>query len=275
MNRIRPPRFAHAWLLVATILFVAPLALMVLSSLKTPDQLAENPHALFPSEWRFSNYSDAMSAMPFWQYLRNSLLLAGGSVAGSLISCSMAAYAFARLEWRGRRVLFAVLIATMLLPWHVTMIPRFLLLKQLGLYNSLYALILPTLLGDAFYIFLLHQFFRSIPRELSEAALLDGLSEWGIFWRIILPLSRPALATIALFQFLAAWNDFGGPLLYLSDPREFPLAYGLERFVSSYSDQTHLLLAATTVFIAPVVVLFFLVQRMFVERAGSGSREAL
>jgi multiple sugar transport system permease protein len=162
-------------------------------------------------------------------------------------------------------VLFAVLIATMLLPWHVTMIPRFLLLRELGLYNSLAALIVPTLLGDAFYIFLLRQFFLTIPEELSEAARIDGLGEWGIYRRIVLPLSVPALATVALFQFVHAWNDFSGPLLYLSDVEKFPLAYGLEQFVSSYADQTHLLLAASVLFALPIVVLFFFTQRTYLR----------
>jgi multiple sugar transport system permease protein len=162
-------------------------------------------------------------------------------------------------------VLFGTLIATMLLPWHVTMIPRFVLLRDLGLYNSLGALVVPTFLGDAFSIFLLRQFFLTIPEELSEAARLDGCSEWSVFWRIVLPLSKPALATVALFQFIAAWNDFSGPLIYLSDPSRFPLAYGLEQFVSSYSSQTNLLMAAAVLFTLPIVVLFFLTQRTFLK----------
>jgi multiple sugar transport system permease protein len=265
MSTQRPPRLAQPVLLITAALFACPLLLMVLSSLKPPEQLVEDPYTLWPDEWRWSNYADAVTAMPFLRYLRNSLLLALGSVAGSLFSCSLAAYGFARLRWRGRNLLFGVLIATMLLPWHVTMIPRFLLLRELQLYNTLAALILPTFLGDAFYIFLLRQFFLTIPEELSEAARLDGLSEWGIFWRIILPLSRPALATVALFQFVAAWNDFGGPLLYLSDPRKFPLAYGLEQFLSAYSDQTHLLLAASVLFTLPIVLLFLLAQKTFLR----------
>ncbi len=135
----------------------------------------------------------------------------------------------------------------------------------MGLYNSLAALIVPTFFGSAFYIFLLRQFFLTIPHELSEAARIDGLGEWGVFWQIILPLSRPALLTVGLFQWIATWNDFGGPLLYLSDPKKFPLAYGLEQFVSAYSDQTHLLLAAAVLFTLPMVVLFLITQRAFLR----------
>ncbi|MCO6455427.1 MAG: carbohydrate ABC transporter permease [Pirellulaceae bacterium] len=261
----RPPWYAQPLLGLAATLFAAPLLLLVLASLKPPEQLVEDPYALWPRQWQGSNYPRAVSSMPVTRYLRNSLILAAGSVAGSLLSCSLAAYGFARLRWAGRNLLFGVLIATLLLPWHVTMIPRFLLLRELHLYNTLAALILPTFLGDAFFIFLLRQFFRTIPEELSEAARLDGLSEWGIYWRIILPLSRPALATVALFQFIASWNDFSGPLLYLSDPRHFPLAYGLEQFISSYADQTHLLLAAAVLFTLPIVVLFLVAQKVFLQ----------
>ena len=265
MFRTRPPLLLRVLLPLSAALFAAPLVLMVLSSLKSPEELAENPHRILPADLRFENYPQAVASMPYLTYLRNSLLLCAGSVAGSLLSCTLAAYGFARLRWRGRNAMFALAIATMLLPWHVTMIPRFLLISELGLYNSLWALVLPTFLGDAFFIFLLRQFFLTIPEELSEAGRLDGLSEWGVLTHIILPLSKPALATVALFQFIAAWNDFNGPLLYLSDPSKFPLAYGLERFVSSYSDQTHLLLAAAVLFTLPIVVLFLLAQRTFIR----------
>jgi len=242
---------------------------MCLASLKSPAELASNPYTLLPAggvtQWQWTNYYAAVTAMPYLRYMRNSLLLCGGSVAGVVVSCSLVAYGFSRVKWPGRDYVFAVLIGTMLLPWHVTMIPRFLLLAKLGLYDSLLALIAPTLLGDAFYIFLLRQFFLTIPEEISEAARLDGLSEWGVYWRIIMPLSRPALATVALFQFIAAWNDFSGPLLYLRSPEKFPLAYGLERFVSSYGSQTHLLLAAAVLFTLPLIIIFFAAQKTFIQ----------
>ncbi len=238
---------------------------MVLTSLKPAEDLLTDPHRILPTEWRPENYRDAVTSMPYFLYLRNSLLLCAGSVLGTVLSSSLAAYAFARLRWPGRDVLFGVLIATMLLPWHVTMIPRFVLLTQLGLYDSLWSLVGPTFLGDAFSIFLLRQFFLTIPEELSEAARLDGCSEWGIFWRIIVPLSKPALGTVALFQAIAAWNDFSGPLMYLSDPSRFPLAYGLEQFVSAYTSQTNLLMAAAVLFTLPTVALFFLAQNLLTK----------
>ena len=254
-------------------LFATPLVWMLLTSFKTPEELASEPHRLLPRSWRWQNYRDAVTAMPYARYLGNSVLLGLGSALGAVFSSSLVAYAFARLKWRGRDLAFGVLIATMLLPWHVTVIPRFLLIRELGLYNTLGALVLPTFLGDAFFIFLLRQFFLTIPAELSEAARLDGCSELGIYFRIILPLSKPALATVALFQFVAAWNDFSGPLLFLSDPEKFPLAYGVEQFVSAYSTQTHLLMAASVLFTLPIVVLFFFTQRLFVKGiATSGLR---
>jgi multiple sugar transport system permease protein len=266
MSRHRqPPRWGLALLVATAVLFSLPLLWLLVSSVKPATQLTEDPYSLLPSSWQWGNFREAVEAMPYLVYLTNSLILCIGTVVGSVLSCSLVAYGFARLRWRGRRLLFGIVIATMLLPWHVTMIPRFLLFRELGWYNHLTALIAPTFLGDAFFIFLLRQFFLSIPEELSEAARLDGLSEWSIFWRIILPLSKPAIATVALFQFIASWNDFGGPLLYLNDPQQFPLAYGLEQFVSSYSDQTHLLMAAAVLFTLPVIVLFVLAQRTFLE----------
>ncbi|QDS97737.1 L-arabinose transport system permease protein AraQ [Adhaeretor mobilis] len=250
---------------LATALFAIPLVWMVLTSLKTPEQIANAPYSWWPSPLRWENYREAVSAMPFLRYLVNTLVLCLGSVAGTLFSCTLAAYAFARLRFPGRNLLFAVLIATMLLPWQVTMAPRFLLIRELGLYDSLGALIAPTFLGNAFYIFLLRQFFLTIPQDMIEAARMDGASELGILWRIALPLARPALATVALLQFVAAWNNYGGPLLYLNDPQHFPLAYGLERFVSSHSTQTHLLMAAAVLFTLPIVAAFFLAQRLFLR----------
>lgn len=255
----------YAVLGIVASLFAFPLVWMVLSAFKPPEQIAANPYAFWPSTWRWENFGEAVTAIPFGRYLLNTLIICFGSVAGVVISCSLAGYGFARLRWPGRDVLFGVVIITLLLPWHVTMIPRFLLLRELGLYNSLFALILPTFLGDAFSIFLLRQFFLTVPEELCEAARLDGLSEWGVFWRIVLPISRPAIITVALFQFIASWNDFNGPLLYLRDKEKFPLSYGLEQFISSYSDQTHLLLAAAVLFTLPMVALFLAAQRFFIE----------
>ncbi len=255
----------YAMLAAACATFSLPLLVMLSGALKSREQLARDPFSLWPGTPQWSNFSEALESMPFWMYLSNTILLCAGCVAGTTLSCALVAFGLSRVSWPGRRWLFGLVVATMLLPWHITMIPRFVLISEIGLYNSLWAIIVPTFLGDAFYIFLLRQFFLSIPQELLEAGRMDGLSWWGLFWRIMVPLSKPALATVALFQFVQTWNDFGGPLLYLNDPEKFPLAYGLERFVSSYADQTHLLLAAAVLFTLPVIILFFLAQKTFIQ----------
>ncbi len=265
MTTNRPPRWAHLCLLLTTATMAAPLAWMVLTSLKSPEQIASAPYAWWPHPWRWENYAEAVRAIPFLQYFTNSVVLCLGSVAGTLLSCSLVAYGFSRLRWPGRDLVFGLLIATMLLPWQVTMVPRFLVIRELGLYDSLWALVLPKFFGEAFYIFLLRQFFLTVPQEILDAARVDGCSELGILWRIMLPLARPALATVALLETIAAWNDYGGPLLYLNDPERFPLAYGLEQFVSAHSSEMHLLLAAAVLFTLPMVLLFFFAQRMFIR----------
>lgn len=265
MNANRTPRFAHLWLLLATAIMIAPLAWMVLTSLKSPEQIAAAPYSWWPRPWRWENYAEAVAAIPFLRYLVNSIVLCVGSVAGTLVSCSLVAYGFSRLRWPGRDLVFGLLIATMLLPWQVTMVPRFLVIRELGLYDSLWALVLPKFFGEAFYIFLLRQFFLKVPQEMIDAARVDGCSELGVLWRVMLPLARPALATVALLETVAAWNDYGGPLLYLNDPERFPLAYGLEQFVSAHSSEMHLLLAAAVLFTLPMVLLFFFAQRLFVR----------
>lgn len=261
----------HAPLLLVTLVMAGPLVWMVGASLKSDAETRARPAAPWPLDPRPENYAEAVASMPFWRRLGNTLLLCVGSVAGTLVSCSLAAYAFGALRWRGRDATFGLVVATMLLPWQATMIPRFLLMRELGLYDTLTAIVLPTWLGDAFYIFLLRQFFRSIPRELIDAARIDGCGPWGVYTRVALPLAAPALATVALFQFVASWNDYGGPLLYLNDPDKFPLAYGLERFVSAHASETHLLMAAATLFTAPLVVAFLLAQSTFLRGAASSS----
>lgn len=259
----RTPRYAHPLLILLAVGFALPLVWMLFSSFKPPGQLESE---MWPSEWHAENYAQALSAGNFGRYLANSIVLCVLNVLGTLLSCSVVAYGFARLRWPGRDLLFFVLIATMLLPFHVTMLPRFQLFAALGMYNTYWPLVLPSwLAGEAFYVFLLRQFFLTIPEELSEAARLDGAGEWTIFSRIIIPLAWPALATVALFQFLHTWNEFAGPLLYLNDPHKFPLAYALQQFVSAYNTEFGPLMAAAVMFTAPVIVLFFLAQKTFIR----------
>jgi multiple sugar transport system permease protein len=261
----KPPIWAHAALVATAFVFATPIVWMVLTSFKPAEQITGDPHRVLPAEWCWQNYVDAVSTVPYFQYLKNSLVLCTMSVIGTLASCSVVAYGFSRLRWRGRDACFFVLIATMLLPWHVTMVPRFVLLSELGLYNSLAALIAPTFLGDAFSIFLLRQFFLTIPEELSEAARLDGCSEWGVFWRIVLPLSKPALATLGIFVFLFSWNNFLWPLLVINSLEMKTLPLGLAYFLGQYTIYWNLLMVGATITLLPVLIVFFFAQRYFIE----------
>jgi multiple sugar transport system permease protein len=198
-------------------------------------------------------------------YLRNTLVLCIGTVVGAVASSALVAYGFAKIEFAGRGVLFAIMIATMALPGQVTMIPVFSLFRSLGWYGTYLPLIVPAFTASAYYVFLLTQFFRTIPTEMSEAARVDGAGEWTIFRQLVLPLSKPALATCALFQFIGTWNDFLGPLLYVNDPAKYPLSYGLQQFVSHYGGFYAQLMAASTIFTLPIIILFFFAQKTFIQ----------
>lgn len=200
-----------------------------------------------------------------WSYVFNSLYLVVLNVLGSVISCSLVAFAFARLRWPGRDALFVILLATMMLPPQVTMIPVFIIFKNLGWYNTLLPLWTPSFFGAAFFIFLLRQFMKGIPVELEEAAKIDGCGLFGIYWRVILPLMKPALAAVAIFTFIGAWNDFLGPLIYLNDQRLYPLSLGLFDFRTEHNSDFRLLMAAATLMTLPVIAVFFLAQRYFIE----------
>jgi len=262
----------HAALIVLGIPAALPLLWMLSTSLKPDTQVYASSGSggislasLIPHPAVWSNYPKALSTVPFDLYLRNTLTLCAVCVFGAVISSACVAYGFARIPFRGRGLLFALVIATMALPGQVTMIPIFELFRALGWYGSYLPLTVPSFAGAPFYIFLLCQFFKTLPDDMSEAARLDGAGEFGIFTRLVLPLSKPALATCALFQFLGTWNDFLGPLLYVNDPRKYTLAYGLQQFMSAYGGQWTQLMAASIVFTLPIIVLFFFAQRTFIQ----------
>ncbi|HOX38242.1 MAG TPA: carbohydrate ABC transporter permease [Candidatus Brocadiia bacterium] len=272
----------HAVLIILAVPFTMPLIWMISTSLKTKEQIFPNEVVTsisgFLAEWRpspvrWANYAEGLRYVPFPLYLRNTLMLCAFNVTGAVLSSALVAYAFAKLQWRGRKLIFSIVIATMILPGQVTMIPTFALYRWLGWYGTYLPMIVPAFLGNAFFIFLLRQFFMTIPDDLCDAARIDGCSEWGIFWRMMLPLAKPALATCALFQFLGTWNDFNGPLIYLNDQNKYTLAYGLQQFLGSYGSEWALLMAATTVFTIPIIILFFLAQRTFIQGiATTGSK---
>jgi len=240
---------------------------MVRTSLTPKDQLFVYPPIWIPDSIKWDNYIKALTASTFnfLTFLKNSLIYALTSTVGTVLSSSMVAYAFARLRWPGRDLWFIITLSTMMIPFPVTLIPLFLVFKQVGWVNTLLPLIVPNLMGTAFFIFLMRQFFLTIPRELSDAARIDGASDFDIYWRIMLPLAKPALLTVAIFTFIWTWNDFLGPLIYLNDQDKYVLALGLAMFQGQNRTQWDLMMAAATVVTLPVVVLFFVAQKYFIQ----------
>ena len=246
------------------LLFAVPFIWLLLSSVKPMPELQRIPPTLIPETWRWANFGDALRAQPFDYYFRNTIAYTGATIVGQLISCTLVAFGFARIEFPGRAFLFMLVLSTLMLPSHVTVIPQYILFRELGWLNTLLPLIVPAYFGNAFYIFLLRQFFLALPREMDEAALVDGAGYVDIYRRIVLPLSRPILVTITAFSFIAHWNDFFGPLIYLNSPKQMTLAVGLLFFKSDTDSLVHLLLAASLITLLPIVLVFLLAQRYFV-----------
>lgn len=215
--------------------------------------------------FRWSNYPEGLEFISFGQQLTNTLIICLSSALGAIISCSLVAYGLARVPWRGRNALFYVILATMMIPPQVTMVPLFVVFAKLGMVNTFWPLILPSFLAPGFFVFLLRQFFLGIPQDLTDAARLEGCGDFGIYWRIALPLSKPALATVALFSFLGAWNDYLGPLIYLSDEAKYTLSLGIASFSSQYGSFPGMLMAVSTVMTVPIIALFFFTQRTFIQ----------
>jgi multiple sugar transport system permease protein len=254
----------HLFLMPLAAVMLLPLLWMLVVSLETPQQAQQFPPVLFPSNPQFHNYPDAFNAVPFGHFFINSLLYSLATVAGNLLFCSLAAYAFARMRFRGSRVLFVVLLATLMVPFQVILIPTFLIVKQLGLVDSVGGLIVPNLCS-AFGIFLLRQFFTTLPIELEEAARIDGTSRLGILFKIVLPLSLPALATLGIIQFMWSWNDFLWPLIIINTDTHAPLQLGLSMFQGAHSTQWNLLMAATVMSQIPMLLVFLFAQRWFIQ----------
>lgn len=252
-------------LLLGAALFLFPFLWMVSTSLKTPQEIIAIPPVWIPEKPQWQNYAVALSYFPFVRYLLNTLYLVSMNMLGTVLSSALVGYAFARLRWPGRDIWFKVLLATMMLPATVTMVPQFILFKNFGWLNTYLPLIVPAFAGSATNIFLLRQFFRTIPGSLSECARLDGAGEMRIFWQIILPLCKPALATVAIFSFMFTWNDFMGPLLYINDKMRYTLSYGLRTFQIQSDSKWHLTMAASVVVALPSLALFFSCQRYFIE----------
>lgn len=256
----------YAILIFFAVLMLFPFVWLVSSSLKTQIQIFAYPPEWIPNPPRWQNYEEALTFRPFHLYFRNSLVVAGLNVIAVVFSSSLCAYAFARIRFWGREFWFGIVIATLLLPNVVTLVPQFIIFTKLGWVDTILPLTVPLFFGGgAFNIFLLRQFFRTIPEELADAARIDGTSEFGIYWRIMLPLSKPALITVAIFTFLTAWNDLLGPIVYLRSPETYTVAVGLAQFRGALVTRWEYQMAAATTMILPVVVLFFFAQNYFIK----------
>ncbi len=255
----------HAALIALSVVSLLPFAWMVATSLKTDSQVHAYPPVWLPSPLLWANYPKAIHYIPFLHYMANTLFVCFFTVLGTLVSCSLVAYSFAKIRWPGRDALFVLVLATLMLPGQVTMIPVFVIFRWLGWIGSYKPLIVPHFFGSAFFIFLLRQFFLTIPQELSDAAKVDGAGELSIYRKVILPLSKPALITVGLFTFIGAWNDFLGPLLYLNDDSKYTLSLGLQQFVGQHGQEWQLLMAAATVMVLPIIILFLTAQKSFVK----------
>jgi multiple sugar transport system permease protein len=256
----------YALLITCSVFFVIPWVWMVSTSLKSPQELALWPPVWVPNPIRWDNYLLAFQQAPFLTYTLNTLMIAIPAVIGAVVSNCMVAYGFARITWPGRNIVFAIVLATLMLPGFVTFIPLYVTFRKINWVNTYLPLIVPSFLGNAFFIFMLRQFFMRLPDELSDAGRIDGASEWGIFWRIMLPLARPAIAVVALFQFINSWNDYFGPLIYLNDKAKYTISLGIANMQSSYGFSNFAwIMAATVMSVLPIIVLFFFAQRTFIE----------
>ena len=252
-------------LTVLAVIYLAPFIWMISTSLKTIPQSIASPPQLIPNPIVFKPYIDALTKMNYPLAFRNTLIYAVPAVIGTVVSCSLVAYGFALVQWRGRNAVFLVVLATMMLPSQVTLIPLYVIYAKLGWINTYLPLLVPTFLGNPFFIFLLRQFFLGMPKELMDAARLDGASELRILATIVAPLSAPALITVGILTFIDKWNDFYGPLIYLQKPELQPLSLAVQIFQTQHGTDWPVLMAASVLVAAPLVVLYFVAQRKFIE----------
>ncbi|MCA9741550.1 MAG: carbohydrate ABC transporter permease [Deferribacteres bacterium] len=265
---------SYSTLIILSLIFMTPLLWLLSSSLHNLDSIFAVPYQWIPDKLHWDNYQTAMTIIPLGRYFLNTSFITVTVIIGTVLSSSLAAYGFARLNFKGRKVLFSLCIATMLLPGQITMIPLYVMFAKLGWVDTYFPLIVPAFLGSPFYIFLLRQFFLSIPYEYDEAALLDGASRLRIFWSIILPMARPAVATVVVFSFVGVWNDFFNPLIYINSIEKATLTLGLNmlktQIIGSGVTQWHVMMAASVLVLIPNIVVFFLAQRHFMKGINVG-----
>jgi multiple sugar transport system permease protein len=254
----------HLVLLPMALVMIVPLVWMFVTSIETLNETRRFPPVLVPASPQFGNYAEVLQQAPFARWFMNTLWTTVLCVIGNLFFCSLAGYAFARLKWFGRDMVFILVLATLMIPFQVIIIPTFIIVRKLGLVDNLWAIVVPNMAG-AFGIFLLRQFFRTLPIELEEAARIDGASRLGILFKIVLPLSAPALATLAVITFVWTWNEFLWPLVTLYSTNNFTLQLGLTTFQGAHKSNTHLLMAANVMSLLPLLILFLFAQRYFIR----------
>src|SRR6476620_1242387 len=282
-TRRRRPRFGRLLtrsvlprvvLIAAAVLFIIPFYWMLVSALKSNAELTTFPPGLIPRDWVFQNFIDAVNYIPFGLYALNSFIITVGVTIGSVLSNTVVAYGFSRIQWPGRNMMFYVFIATLFLPYPVILVALFDIFSKLPSFgiqgakswvDTFLPLIVPAFFGNPFYIFLMRQFMLGIPKELSDAARVDGASEIQTFWKVILPLTKPAIVVVAIFSAVGAWNEFLLPLLYLQDNSKYPLAVGLAFYTSEHDVAYNLLMAASCLVVLPIIIVFIFAQRFFVE----------
>ena len=259
--------------IMVAILVILPFAWMVVSAFKSQRELFAYPPTFFPKVWKLSNFTEAASrgSISFVQMFMNSMKVAIPATIGNIIFASLAGYAFARLEFKVRNFIFMLFIASMMVPYAITLIPRFLFFRNLGFYDTYVPLIAPVMFGTAFSIFLTRQFFMTIPKELEEAAIVDGCSHFRVWAQIIMPISKPIIATLAVFQFQSSYNDFLGPVIYIASDKKFTVQMGLNSFRNSFTSRYDLIMAGSIMALIPVLILFVLCQKYIVSGIVMGS----
>ena len=257
--------FLYAFLIVLAILFILPIFYLFMGSFKAESELFRVPFKWLPDKFQFGNFINMFSSIPFFKYLKNTMIIVVCNIVGSLLSCSLVAYGFARLRWPGRDKVFILVLITMILPYQVTLVPLFLMFTKMKWIGTFLPLTVTCFFGNPFFIFLLRQFFTGIPQDISEAARIDGAGEFTIFSRLVIPMAKPALTTVAIFAFIRSWNDFLGPLVFLGKDELYTLSLAASMLKSNLDPNWSLLLALGAGMILPVLILFFVMQKYFIQ----------
>ena len=257
--------FLYAFLIVLAILFILPIFYLFMGSFKAESELFRVPFKWLPDKFQFGNFINMFSSIPFFKYLKNTMIIVVCNIVGSLLSCSLVAYGFARLRWPGRDKVFILVLITMILPYQVTLVPLFLMFTKMKWIGTFLPLTVTCFFGNPIFIFLLRQFFTGIPQDISEAARIDGAGEFTIFSRLVIPMAKPALTTVAIFAFIRSWNDFLGPLVFLGKDELYTLSLAASMLKSNLDPNWSLLLALGAVMILPVLILFFVMQKYFIQ----------